>query len=195
MNIKSRKALGYLAVAGMAMTFSTASHADNWHNDWWENGDKHIFKEVTMPEKCVEVLDPITVGNPKLGDFCYEAEGNQFVRERNGKTTIKFEGQGKAVLWEDKSTRTYQIGKTHFRLSTKTVFNSSDTIKKYTMAFDSNQFKVQNSSDECRRISVEMNFTGQNQIGGTETDPIFDITQGTDEIVVTPCSHSNHGFD
>lgn len=194
MKYSSSKAMGGLAAAVMALAFTGQAHADTWHGDWWDSSEKHIYKEVDMPEKCVEVLDPITAGNPKLGDFCYEAHGTERVRDHHNRTVIKFEGGGTAKLWENGALHTGLIGTTHYRLETKAVMNQTDTIKTFKMSFDSKPFQI-NADGECRRISVEMTFTGHNQIGGTETDPIFDITQSNDEIVVTPCSHSHHGFD
>ncbi|MBS1211735.1 MAG: hypothetical protein H6R26_351, partial [Proteobacteria bacterium] len=177
--------------------FASPTQADNWHGDWWDSTEKHIFKEVDFPEKCVAVYDPITAGAPKLGDFCYAAHGTERVRDHHNRTVIKFEGGGTAKLWADGVTHdipNLPIGTTHFQLETKTVMNKNDTIKTFKLDFESKPFQI-NADGECRRISVEMNFTGLNQIGGTETDPVFDITQGPDEIVVTPCSHSHHGFD
>jgi hypothetical protein len=194
MKHSSIKAASAAVLAGMALALSAGVRADTWHGDWWDNTEKHIYKEVEMPEKCVEIFDPITVGNPKLGDFCYEAHGTERVRDHHNRTVIKFEGGGTAKLWENGTLHTGLIGTTHFRLETKAVMAQNDTIKAFKMSFDSKPFQI-NADGECRQISVEMTFTGHNQIRGTELDPIFDITQSNDEIVVTPCSHSHHGFD
>jgi len=193
----SRKTFHCLALAGIAMTCSNGARADTWHGDWWEADEKHIYKEVELPEKCIAIYDPIAVGSPKLGDFCYDAHGTERVRDHHNRTVIKFEGGGTAKLWESAAVGgpyVNLVGTTHFRLETKAVLNKNDTIKTFKMSFESKPFQI-NAGADCRRISVELTFVGHNQIGGTETDPIFDITQAADDVVVTACSHSHHGYD
>jgi hypothetical protein len=187
-----------LLIAGVALIGSASANA--WNCDRWDNDDKEIFKNYAWPEECVPVYDPLLPDSPLLGDFCYAATGTLRVHELRNRTITRFAGSGTANLYApgthtEPGTGT-SIGNTLFALKNRTVALKTDTVKSFRMSFDSNQFQV-GSGAECRVISVEMKFTGRNQIGCADypspspgaacQNPVFDFTRDATDVVVAPC--------
>jgi hypothetical protein len=189
-----------LAIAAAAAAMLGPVGAQAWNTERWDTDDRCINKNYDWPEQCVPVYDPLLPGSPLLGDFCYAASGTLRVHDLDFKTITRFSGSGNAKLYAP-GTHTAPgtgtaLGSTLFTLRNRTVTAKNDLVKSFRMSFDSNQFQVGTGAD-CRVISVELKFTGRNQIacldtpppaaGGVCQNPQFDFTRETDEVVVAPC--------